>query len=236
MTKNRSRLTRRIEKQTQKNLTLSILGIIFVLFLLLKFGIPFLANFALFLSNSKNPTISISENTKFITAPQLNPLPEATNSAQFKISGIAQASATIDLYLNDNIIDKSQADKSGKFSFDTTLIKGNNKIYTKARIDKNISDSSQIYNIIFKNTLPTLNINSPSDGQQFSKDQNFINVSGSTDIDTKITVNGLWAITDQNNNFSYQLPLQNGDNEIKVVAVDLAGNKTEKSIKVKYSP
>lgn len=236
MARNRSRLSRRIVKQTQRNLILSILGIILTLFLLVKYGIPLLANFALFISNPKGDIAQSVKGPNFISSPSLNPLPEATNSAQLKVSGIAQASSTIDLYLNDNIIDKTQADKNGGFSFDVTLIKGNNKIYTKARIDKKISDSSQNFNVLFKSTPPSLSIGSPSDGQQFSGDQNRVNVTGSTDAETKITVNGFWAIADQNNNFSYQLPLQNGDNEIKVVAVDVAGNKTEKVVKVKYSP
>lgn len=232
----RSRLNRRLEKQSQKNLILSILGIFIVLFLLVKVGIPLLANFALLLSNTKNTVSSINTDTKFVSAPQLDPLTEATNSAELKVSGIAQPSATIDLYLNDSVIDKTQADKNGKFSFDTTLTKGSNKIYTKARVEKNVSDASQTYDVVFSNTAPSLNVNSPSDGQQFSKDQNSANVSGTTNQDAKVTVNGFWAILDQNNNFSYQLPLQNGDNQIKIVAVDSAGNKTEKDITVKYSP
>lgn len=233
----RSRLYRNLEKQTKKNLILNLLGIFIVLFLLIKFGIPILANFALFLSNTKsNVSTTIQQGPNFISAPQLNPLPDATNSAQLKISGIAQASSTIDLYLNDGIVDKTQADKNGNFSFDEILNKGNNKIYVKSRVDKNISDYSQIFNVIFKNTNPALTINSPNDGEQFSKDQSPINITGTTDPDTKVTINGFWAIADQNSNFSYQMPLQNGDNQIKIIAVDSAGNKTEKDIKVTYSP
>lgn len=234
----RSRLYRNLEKQTRKNVILNLFGIFVVLFLLIKFGIPILANFALFLSNTRNSVSSqtTQQGSNFISAPQLNPLPDATNSAQLKVSGIAQASSTIDLYLNDDIVDKTQADKNGNFSFEETLNKGNNKIYTKSRVDKNISDPSQTFDVIFKNTNPALTVNSPADGAQFSKDQSPINITGTSDSDTKVTVNGFWAIADQNNNFSYQLPLQNGDNQIKIIAVDSAGNKTEKDIKVTYSP
>lgn len=234
----RSRLYRNLEKQTKRNLILNLVGIFIVLFLLIKFGIPILANFALFLPNTKSnvSTQTSQQGPNFVSAPQLNPLPDATNSAQLKVSGIAQASSTIDLYLNDDIIDKTQADKNGNFSFDETLNKGNNKIYAKSRVDKNVSDPSQTFDVIFNNTNPNLTINSPSDGAKFSKDQSPINVTGTTDSNVKVTVNGFWAIADQNNNFSYQLPLQNGDNQIKIVAIDAAGNKTEKDIKVTYSP
>lgn len=236
MSKNRSRLNRRLEKQTQKNLALTLLGIFLILFLLLKFGIPFLANFALFISGSKDDVTESIQGPNFISSPQLNPLPDATSSAKLTVSGKSQSSSTVDLYINGDITDKTQADKKGDFSFDITLNKGKNNIYAKARIDKKISDPSDTFSVLFKNTPPTLNINSPSDGQQFSGDQNRTSVTGTTEADTKVTVNGFWAIADQDNNFSYQLPLQNGDNEIKVIAIDPAGNKTEKIIKVKYSP
>lgn len=225
-----------MERQSQRNLTLSILGIVIILFLLIKVGVSLLANFALLLSNYKTSTIQTNQGPNFVSSPQLNPLPEATNSAELKFSGQAQPNSTIDLYLNDSIIDKTDAGKDGKFSFDLTLSKGDNKIYTRARIDKSVSDPSQSFDVLFKNTPPSLNITSPPDGAQFSKDQSPISITGTTDGQNQVTVNGFWAIVDQNNNFLYKLPLQNGDNQIKVIAVDNAGNKTEKDIKVTYSP
>lgn len=232
----RSRLNRRLEKQTKQNLALSIFGIFFVLFLLIKFGLPLLANFVLLLPNTKTPDNTQSKTSAIVTVPQLNPVPTATNSANLKISGKTIASDRIDLYVNDNTVDKTQADNNGNFSFDVILIRGGNKIYVKAREGSNISSASDTFDVIFKDTPPSLTLNSPSDGQQFSKDQSSANITGKTDQDVKITVNGFWAIVDQNNNFSYNLPLQSGDNTIKIVGQDLAGNITEKDIKVKYSP
>lgn len=232
----RSRLSRRLEKKTKRSLFLSIAGIIVVLFLLVKYGIPLLSNFALLLANNKPIESTSSRTSTYITVPQINPLPVATNSAKLKLSGQSKPADTIDLYINDIITDKTQTDKNGNFSFDALLTKGDNNIYVKGREGKDVSSPSTSFNVIFKDTLPTLTLNAPSDGQQFSKDQNPANINGKTDANVKITVNGFWAIVDQDNNFSYQLPLQNGDNPIKVVATDIAGNKTEKDITVKYSP
>ncbi|KKR73103.1 MAG: hypothetical protein UU15_C0019G0001, partial [Candidatus Levybacteria bacterium GW2011_GWC2_40_7] len=39
-----------------------------------------------------------------------------------------------------------------------------------------------------------------------------------------------------NDRFSYMLPLKDGDNDIKVEALDEAGNKAEKVVRVKYAP
>jgi bacillopeptidase F len=98
------------------------------------------------------------------------------------------------------------------------------------------SEFSNVLTVAFKSAPPSLNLDSPSDGQSFSKDQNTATVKGVTDPDVKVTVNGFWAITDSQGNFSYDLPLQNGDNKITVIATDMAGNKNEKDIKVTYSP
>lgn len=232
----RSRLYRQAEKESKRNIALSIFGIVVLLFILFKFGIPALVSFSLFLSGSKQTAVSPQNSTEVITPPQLNPLPSATNSANFQLFGKSQSQAVISLYLNNNLLDKTQADNNGNFSFKSSYIQGDNKIYVIAKINNQTSNPSDTLNVLFKNTSPSLSVNSPSDGQQFSKDQNSINVSGTTDTGVNITVNGHWAIVDQNNNFSYLLNLKSGNNDIKVEATDLAGNKTNKEIKVNYSP
>lgn len=231
----RSRLNRRLEKESKRNFALSILGIIFVLFLLFKFGLPLLINLSIFLSGSKQPTQVSSNSPDFVMAPSLNPLSTATNSAKFTLSGKSVPKATIDFYLNDSLVDKTQVDKNGNFSFDNQFIKGDNKIYVVAKLDNKKSNPSDTIFILYKDSKPNLTVSSPSDGQQFSKDQNEVNIAGSTDPQVKVTVNGFWAIVDQSNNFIYKLKLQNGENVIKITAEDQAGNKTEKEIKVKYS-
>jgi hypothetical protein len=133
-------------------------------------------------------------------------------------------------------VDKNPTQKDGSFSFKQTLNQGGNTIKVKATENNKDSDFSQVSSVTFGNTPPNLKVDAPSDGQSFSKDQNKIEVKGSTDPQVKITVNDFWAIIDENNNFSYTLPLQNGDNLIKVKATDQAGNTTEKDIKVTYSP
>lgn len=235
MGRSRSRFNRRIERQSKRNFAISILGIILVLLLLIKFGIPALANFALFLSGSKD-TPQANSGPNFLTTPTIFSIPTATNSAKITIKGRAEATSTVDLYLNGDIIDKIEAEKNGDFSFDLNLLKGENKIFVKSKLNSNTSDASDEIAILFKDTKPLLTVENPSDGQSFSGENNFITVSGTTDAQIKVTVNGFWSIVDQNNKFTTRLLLQNGDNEIKVVAEDTAGNKTEKMLKVRYSP
>lgn len=237
MSKRRSRLTLKTERRTRKTIILTSLGIIIILILLIKFGVNLLVGFSVFLAGTKNqPSINTtSSGNTFIAPPVLNPLPNATNSAKIIISGKSQPDKTIGLYVNNDLKDTAPTDKDGNFSFEQTLSPGDSQIKTRAEKNSKSSDFSNSFTVSFKNSAPSLNIDSPSDGQSFSKDQNNINVKGKTDPGVTVTVNGFWAIIDENNNFSYTLPLQNGDNQIKIVATDQAGNNTEKNLKVTYS-
>ena len=232
----RSRLNKNTVKNTKKTIFLSILGIVILLFLLFRFGIGLIINFSLFLSGSKDQQGLTGQNTlNYIAPPTLNPLPNATNSAYLIISGKSAKDITIELFINDENIDKVQTDKNGNFSFSQNLKNGDNQIKTRALYKDKKSDFSNTFNIILKNSNPTLDINSPTEGQSFKKDQNSVNVTGKTDQGVSVTINGFWAVMEDSNNFSYILSLQNGDNDIKIVAIDQAGNKTEKSIRVNYS-
>lgn len=237
----RSRLNKNFEKRTRRTTILSIIGILIILFLLFRFGIDALVNFSLFLSGSKNQTTTQNSNQiNYITAPTLNPLVQATNSARIIISGQAVKNYQVLLYLNGSNIDQTVADDNGNFNFTENLTSGDNQIEAKAEYNNKQSAFSDTVDVVYKNSPPTLDISFPSDGQGFNKNQvntnNTINVTGKTDAGVSVTVNGFWAVVDDSNNFSYTLPLQNGDNQLKIVAVDQAGNKTEKDLKVNFSP
>lgn len=225
-----------METRTKKNLLLSILGIILVILLIFKFGIPLLVNFSLLLTGSQNKEGTKIQNSSFIAPPVLDSFPQATSSANIIISGVASKKQTVNLYINDGLIDTVEAGDDGRFSFKQTINPGENTIKSKAVVSEKESEFSNTIITAFKNAPPSLNVSFPSDNQSFSKDQVAIDVKGTTDSDVKITVNGFWAITDSNGNFSYSLPLQNGENKIKIIATDIAGNKAEREIKVIYSP
>jgi bacillopeptidase F len=235
---NQSRLSRTNEQRMKQRLVFTIVGTVVLLVLLVKFGIPALVNFSLFLSSgSASQSTSSSKQSTYLTPPILNPVPTATNSASFDFSGIAQAKQLVKLYVNDTYVDSVTAKDDGSFSFKgVNLSQGQNVIKAKVKKDAQESDFSQSWTITYKNNAPSLSITQPADGQSFSGSQNAtITVAGKTDPDVKITVNDFWAITDNSGNYSYNLHLQNGSNQIKVIATDTAGNKTEKDITVSYS-
>lgn len=235
----RSRLSRRIERQTKRTFLLSLFGIIVTIFLIIKLGIPLLANFSLFVAGLKGQTDTPNkQNSVFVSSPVLHPLPNATNSATLAISGKANPKEKVKLFVNGELADEKETEKDGSFSFERVqLSAGQNTIKTKALTEENKeSDFSEEMTVVFKKDPPLLTLDAPKDEQTFSKDENVVQVLGKTDPGVKITVNQFWAIVDEQGNFSYSLTLQNGENTIKVVAVDEAGNKTEVERKVNYSP
>lgn len=196
-----------------------------------------LVSFSAFISGSGGSQNNPNNNQiNFIPPPILNPLVSATNSAQIVITGKAIKDQTINLYINDAGVDQANVDKNGVFSFEETLKNGDNQIKVRAEQNNKKSDFSNTFDVVLKNSPPTLDVSAPNDGQSFKKDQNTANVSGKTDAGVSVTVNGFWAVVDDNSNYSYTLSLQNGDNQIKVVAIDQAGNRAEKDLKVNYSP
>lgn len=233
----RSRLSRQRDKNNKKTIIFSIIGILFVLFVLFKFGLETLINVSLFLSGNSDSQSSISKNKLgYIPPPVLNSLPTATNSARIVIKGSSEKEKTIILYINKLRKDTTKSDSDGNFMFEENLSKGDNLIQATVKEDDKESDYSNFYTVIYINSPPKLELTSPADGTSFKKEDKSVQVLGQTEAGITVTINGFFAVIDENNNFSYVLPLHDGDNEIKVVAIDSAGNSSEKAIKVNYSP
>ena len=215
-----------------------LVGTIVILFVFFRYGFPFLINLSLTISKLTHPETQEKKKGSYVQPPIFNPILSGTNSAQLSLSGNALANQTINLYLNDSFNDKTTVKKNGTFSIpEVTLKTGENTIKAKAITnDGSESNFSDELIIIYKNSAPSLTIDSPKDGQAFSKDDNSVNISGKTDSKVTININDLRVIVNDNGSFSYNLPLKNGENKLVIVAVDEAGNKTEKELKVNYSP
>ncbi len=188
------------------------------------------------MGGSQEPKENVNQNS-FIQSPILNPLPNATNSAYLAISGSAQYKQKVTLYVNNKRIEALDVDKNGLFTFeDVKLLSGENTIKLKAIQDSKSSGFSDEITIAYRDKPPSLSIKSPENGKSFSKDENSAQVLGKTDPGSRVTVNDFWAIVDDKGSFSYALRLNSGENTIKVVATDEAGNKIEQERKVNYNP
>lgn len=228
----RSRLKTNIQKQNTKTL----IFIVAILIVVVVFGMKFLVGYSVVLEKMRNNK-DIDEQKQtvdYIAPPILNPQPSATKSEKIDISGYTQSdNLIIKLYINNSLVKKTKTKTDSTFVFENVvLFTGENNIQVKASDSSGKeSDFSQAAKISLFNKAPLLEVNFPHDGQVFKKDESPIKINGKTDKGVKVTINDFWAISQDDGSFYYQYNLKDGDNTLKIVATDEAGNKTEKEIK-----
>ncbi len=92
--------------------------------------------------------------------------------------------------------------------------------------------------IISDSEPPTLTINSPQNGLETSESE--ITVKGTAvDMDSglsTLTINGNNVSVSSGGSFSYAVTLEEGENAIKIVVTDKAGNKATKTLTITYTP
>jgi bacillopeptidase F len=233
-----SRLARKEEKRSIRQ-AIFYGGLIFILALGIIFlGIPVLIKMAIFLGNLRSSSMPVElKDTLPPTPPVLKPLPEATNSAQLVVGGFAESGATVKIFLTGGEEKEVVADNEGTFTFDNLkLTLGKNEIYALAT-DKagNKSVESEKIIVWYDNTPPELEITQPTDKMTISEEDNKLEVIGKTDPEATVLVNEHLVVVDREGNFKYPLTLSLGENEIKIMATDKAGNQTEKSLIITYS-
>lgn len=239
-----SHLRRSLENRSKKTLILTGLGLTAIIILLILFGQSLLVNFSVLLGDAKNGENSVTQpidktDVNYIPAPILNPLSEATNSAEITVRGSisSDTDAEIRLYLNDELVDVSKIENDNTFIFDgIELIEGKNEIKALSKIDENMSDNSNIITISYLKEPPSLDVEYPKDNAEFSGENSTLQVKGKTDKDSNVKVNEFIAITKNDGSFTYNFKMQNGENKLIIQAIDKAGNTTGKEIKVTYSP
>ena len=238
MPKKMSLLTRKEEKRNLRKAFLygflTILLGITIFFL----GVPALIKLAIFVGKINSSFIPPEQSDNVPPSPPVfEPLFEATNSATISLSGFAESESTLKLFFN-NEEKETLVDNDGTFVFnDLNLKDGQNKIYAVA-IDKagNESSDSKRVSVLYDNEAPELEINQPQDGETITDEDNRIELIGKTEEETDVLINDHFVVVDSEGNFNYQISLNEGENEIKIISKDKAGNQTEKTIKINYSP
>jgi hypothetical protein len=211
------------------------IGIIVLTFF---YGVPAVAKIASFVGDLKKSSTPVDKNDNTPPGPpRIDNLPEAVNKNDLTISGYAEAGATIILTLNDNT-DEVVANVDGKFSFSTTINKGENILSAKAKDQAgNESVSSKVYTVVFDDEVPKIEVSSPNDGASFyGAKEKQLTIKGTTEAGSTLTISDRLIKVEDDGSFSYTISLNDGENSFHFKVVDTAGNQTEKDLKVNYSP
>lgn len=237
-----SRLSTSLQKRSRNTFILSIIGIIIIVFLLLRYGIPILSDASFYFGRVANTfqtneslNIEDEQNQTYVPTPRLDPIPSATNENIFTIEGQTLAGLEVEIHLNGEVVGITDTDENGFFEYEITLTDGDNIIKARAINGESKGSFTRSKTITYKDEGPDLIIESPKTGDEI-KGQNPSEIRGTTDPDSTVTVNDFQAIINSKGNWSYFLTLREGQNEIKVISTDPAGNETEELISVQYSP
>jgi len=233
MPQKKSRLMRKQESRSLRRAVLFTFLTILLGLAIVFLGIPALIRLAVFVGNLRSTSTPIeSQDTLAPAPPRLESLFEATNSANINLQGFTESGVTVEIFLNDIIGEKIIAEADGSFLFSNLqLEKGENEIYVLATDQNgNQSQKSNKLIIIYDNIPPELNIIEPTAESQFSTDEEKVEIKGKIEESGTITINDRFVILNSEGNFSYPINLQEGENKIKIIAIDKAGNQTEKEM------
>ena len=234
-----SRVSRIEEKRTRKQFTIVIVSIVGIILVITTIGIPLMVGASVFLGNlkSQQPLMGSSDKTPPFP-PILSPVSTATNSASLKIEGYGEPESTLKIFVNEQEVKNILIGVDGNFSFnDISLISGKNEIYGISRdASGNESSSSDHLIVTYKKNAPKLEINEPSEGTTFGKNQQEITIRGLTDPRNDVRINDRFVSVKDDGSFTYNLRLNDGENTLTIIARDAAGNETKLERKVTYQP
>ncbi|MDP1721960.1 MAG: hypothetical protein Q8L37_02005 [Candidatus Gottesmanbacteria bacterium] len=231
-----SRLIRHEEKQQRKRLMWALGGMVGLVIFLFVFGLKILVGFSLMVDRVRgNTPQQASQNQELILPPTLDPLPGATNSANLTITGKSDLGLKIVLYIDEEEATTLPVKDDGTFSFTKKLAEGDHTVSAKAKNNKDgVSDLSNVLTISIKRKKPELTITSPTDGARIVGDNNTLTVKGKTASDNTVTINDRLAVVGNDGSFSYTHVLSEGDNTLRTVATDPAGNQETVDRRVTY--
>ena len=119
------------------------------------------------------------------------------------------------------------ANETGEFKCHRTLVEGENIIWISVR-DFAGNVNITFIKIILDTTKPEILLVSPENGSIVNSTT--VTLSGKTEIGCTLTVAGIPVLVEQDGNFSVELSLVEGINEIDIISIDQAGNVNETNL------
>jgi len=212
-------------------LSLAVIGVSYI------WVIYLLSNANSFWSIFKGKDLYVQKDTVPPLKPYLNPIPEATKQDSLDITGQSEAGVKVVLKIDGKKAQETVADSNGKFSFASIPVGVSSQVMLVEALDEsgNTSLPSQTYTILKDTENPVLEILTPSkDNETFKSTGRTYKVSGKSEPGNTIHINEQLAVVSTSGEFFASIRLEDGSNQIKIKAVDKAGNEMEETRNVVY--
>ncbi len=233
-----SRLESHRQKQFMKKVIFFVIFLVILLVLIATLGFNALINSSLFVSNlfSNKSNQEQKQEENFFGTLYIDSIPSATNSASIVVSGSSANFDTVEYYINEEKVKSTTVSDSPSFSDQIgSLKKGVNNVYIKALAKSAKKEKkSEVYNVVYTNDKPKLEISDPQDNSKTSKSE--IQITGETneDRDIEVKINQLPVIVNTKGKFTTSVRLKEGENKIEIAAIDPAGNMEKKTLTITY--
>jgi hypothetical protein len=181
----------------------------------------------------------VEENKDKPAKPFLKADKEFVSEPKVNLEGVAGEGQKVTLYKDNNVESETIADSENKFSFsDVSVKEEQDNSVTFYVVSKNDSgeesEQSNQVTVTYDKEKPKVTISSPNNDDRIKSFSRSLEVKGSTEENTTVTVNGKFARVNNNNEYSATTRLEDEVNVIKVEAEDKAGNKGYAEVAVYY--
>jgi len=218
------------EKFIQSLIKLAAVSLIF--YVCLFYLAPFVAFLTsrIFQINSDKPVANV------VLTPTLLNFKSKTNQEKITIEGSTSGNVEVELFLNDNSMEKKNSEENGRFKFDEIrILKGINKITLKATDSKGVSsETSKAFEIEFDDKKPEIKTINLKQGEEVKNLNKNIRIIGETNEPCDILINGKKVFIVSENKFEYLLGVEEGNVKIEINLKDKAGNEEKTIYNVTY--
>ena len=147
-----------------------------------------------------------------------------TNQDTIKVSCNMKDSYGVKILVNDNEVKTTDLLGAGEHEFDVPLDIGSNHVVTYI-VDKDGNMKSTVYDTIKDVVAPNLSL--VSDYKDIVTSNEYLTIEGAVDDCDYLTINDTEIKIGDDNKFSFDYKLQDGNNNIVVAASDVAGNMSK---------
>lgn len=236
-----SRSARAIAKRSKRKFFITLILIGFLIYATFYWLLPGVISGVFSVNNlSKTPKkqekLEITNSN--LAPPTISSSFEATNSANVIVNGFAAGNTKVKIFFDDALVDTITSSPDGSFSTKQLRLNlGANNIYGRSIDDEGKESlASKTYQLTYDNTKPELVLLDPKlDETTAREDQGRLFIKAKTEPDAKAYINDGQQIVGSNNEFQTFIPLRDGDNTIKIKAVDPAGNVSEITKTLSYT-
>lgn len=163
-----------------------------------------------------------------ITSPQDG---EMTKEDEIVVEGTATPNTELKLVNNKEEIEQVNVNDSGEFSTTLALSQGQNQLKAVSYVEDAYAGESETITVILDNQNPELTIETPKNGEKLNRETVIVEGTVHDEHLDAVEVNGQKAEIN-GNSYSKRVLLENGENEIEVVAKDKLGNVTNETVTI----